>query len=266
MNDEQLIQDLRAGDNVENEDRNIEEQIRNLCDRTSLSMDRRILNDLTGRLQESQTLKPTLTSAGIWRMIMVRKRIKLAAAAVVALAVMLPVGYAAVGAVMKYFIISEDEVSFQCPDPNGGVVSFGFGYYRTEVVTGTDIESEEQARAKVEEFRQLYLAGKAREIRPGVWQAVLSNGERFNYGGDPERATAEFTPEEREQLKKQFDEINELRKAGKGEKTFLKEIERDGVKIRLYEVRYTLSDGEVVTFTEGVGTDGGGGSSGNPVR
>lgn len=197
---------------------------------------------------------------------MIGKRIKLAAAAVVALAVMLPVGYAAVGAVMKYFTISEDMVSFQDPDPNGGVVSFGFGYARTEVVTGTDIESEEQARAKVEEFRQLYLAGKAREIRPGVWQAVLSNGELFNYGGDPEHATAEFTPQEKEQLKKQFDEINELRKAGQGERTFLKEVEQDGVRVRLYQVRDTLADGKIVTLTEGTNADDEGrGSSGNPM-
>jgi hypothetical protein len=187
---------------------------------------------------------------------MISKRIRIAAAAVIALAVLLPVSYAAVEAV-KHFIVSEDKVSFEYPDPNGGVTSYLYG--RTISVTGTDIANDEQARARVEEFRQLYLAGKAVEVKPGVWVATLADGTKFGYGGsDPARAGAgvEFTEEEKAQLKKQSDEINELRQAGKGERTFLKEVEENGMKIRLYQVRYTLSDGRVVTITEGTGSDG----------
>ncbi len=187
---------------------------------------------------------------------MISKRIKTAAAAVVALVVLLPVSYAAVEAV-KHFIVSEDKVSFEYPDPNGVAMSYTYG--RIASVTGTDVENEEQARARIEEFRQLYLAGKAVEVKPGIWKATLADGTQFAYGGgDPARAGAgvEFTEEEKTQLKKQSDEINELRKAGKGERTFLKEIEDNGMKIRLYEVRYTLSDGRVVTITEGTHADG----------
>jgi hypothetical protein len=242
---------------VENVDRNLEEQIRSLCDRTSLSMDRRILRDLAGRLPESHSHEPTPVSARIWRMTMISKRIKIAAAAVVALAVLLPVSYGAIQAVKKYFTLSEDKVSFEYRDPNGGGTSYVYG--RSIAVGGTGIENEEQARARIEEFRQLYLAGKAVEVEPGVWVATLSDGTRFAFGGsDPARAGAgvEFTEEEKAQLKRQSDEINELRKAGKCERTFLKEVEENGMKIRLYRVRYTLSDGRVVTLTEGTGPDG----------
>jgi hypothetical protein len=244
--------------------RNIEEQIRNLRDRTSDPMDRRILNDLAGKLREPEVFRPTLTSAGIWRMIMISKRIKLAAAAAVVLAILLPVSYAAVEAVVKYFTV-EDVVSFEYSEPNGMT---SYAVKRVTVVTTDAARNEAEARVQLEEFSQLYREGKAREIKPGIWQARLSNGELFNYGGDPERVTAQFTPGEKEQLKKQFDEINELRKAGKCERTFLEEIDCDGVKIRLYEVRYTLSDGKVVTLTEGTNADGngGGGSSGDSVR
>jgi hypothetical protein len=254
---------------VENVDRNLEEQIRSLRDRTSLSMDRRILSDLAGRLQEPRRLKPTSLSAGIWRMIMISKRIKIATAAVVALAVLLPVSYGTIQVVKRHFTVSQDKVSFEYPDPNRGATTYVYG--RSVSVAGTYIENEEQARARVEEFRQLYLAGKAVEVEPGIWKATLADGTEFAYGGrDPARAGAgaEFTEEEKAQLKKQSDEINELRKAGKGERTFLEEIEENGAKIRLYQVRYTLSDGRVVTITEGLGQDGSGGdgSGSDPLR
>ena len=202
---------------------------------------------------------------------MISRRIKIAAAAVVALAVLLPVSYAAVEAVRHFIIVSEDKVSFEYPDPNGGVTGYVYGRgTAVGVVGGTNMENEAQARARLEEFRQLYLAGKAEEVKPGVWVATLADGTKFGFGGsDPARAglSVEFTEEEKAQLKKQSDEINELRKAGKGERTFLKEVEQNGVKTRLYRVRYTLSDGRVVTITEGVGPDGsgGGGFSSGPL-
>ena len=44
-----------------------------------------------------------------------------------------------------------------------------------------------------------------------------------------------------------------VRRAGKGERTFLKEVENNGVRVRLYNVCYTLSNGEVLTVCEGEG-------------
>jgi hypothetical protein len=244
---------------MEDANRNLEEQIKHLCDRTSDALDRRILNDLAGKLQKQEPCKPTPKSAGIWRMPMISKRLKIAAAAVVALAILLPVSYAAVEAVVKYFTVEDiDVVSFQYNEPNN---TMSYAVKRVTVVTTDTACNEAEARAQLAEFAQLYRDGKAREIKPGVWQARLSNGELFNYGGDPEHVTAQFTPEEKERLKKEFDEINALRKAGTCERTFLKEVEQDGVKIRLYQVRYTLADGKVVTLTEGANADGNGGGS-----
>jgi len=241
---------------MEDTNRSLEEQIRNLCDRTSDSMDRRILSDLAGKLKKCEPFKPTATSAGVWRMIMNSRRIKLAAAAVIGLAILLPVGYAAVEAVVKYFTISQDRVTFEAREPN---YAANFAASRSISIGGTNIATEDEARARLAEFRRLYREGKAKEIQPGVWQVTLGNGELFNYAGDPERVTAEFTPEEKEQMKKEFDELNALQKAGKGERTLIKETEENGVKTRLYEVRYTLSSGKVVTLTEGRSSAGNGG-------
>ena len=259
MNDERLIQDLKAGDR---------EALRLLYE----SHKDRLFTLARGLLGDASGAEDVVHDVFIGFVESLHKyHVKGRLGAY--LAALLPAGYAAVEAVVKHFILSEDSVSFEYPEPNGTAV---YSVGRMTGIFSTGVTSEEEARAQYEEFLQLYREGKAQEIRPGVWQATLANGERFNYGGDPEHTPTEFTAQEKEQWKKQFDEINELRKAGKGERTFREEIERDGVRIRLYEVRYTLPDGNVVTLTEGVGADGrggfgggglgGGGSSGDSVR
>jgi len=168
---------------------------------------------------------------------------RVAAAATISIAVLLPLSYGAVKAV-KYFIF-EDQVTFEYPEDN-------MVYTVGRSIPSYSTNNEEDARKKLEEFKKLYREGKAKEIKPGVWEATLSNGEEFAYEGNPEGINIEFTEEEKEQLKKQFDEINELRKAGKYERTFIKEIEVEvlkGVKFRQYKDRFTLSNGKVITLT-----------------
>jgi len=53
-----------------------------------------------------------------------------------------------------------------------------------------------------------------------------------------------------EEAKRVWEETRELKEAGKYEKTFRKEIERNGVKRRIYMYSYTLSNGRVVGFAE----------------
>lgn len=53
------------------------------------------------------------------------------------------------------------------------------------------------------------------------------------------------------QARRVYDEINQLRKAGKYEKTLIKEWVENGIVFQLYKVRYTLASGEVVTGNEG---------------
>jgi len=171
---------------------------------------------------------------------------RVAAAAVIAIAVLLPLSYGATKVVRKYFITFEAEFEY----PEDGTV---YRTIQTSVVAGDDIKSEEDAKKVLkkglEEFGRLYREGKAKEVRPGVWQVILSNGEKFNYGGDPELLGLSEA-ERRELLKKQLDEIHELKKAGKYEKTYKPEHDYvvNGIKYKYFQARYILSDGTVKTL------------------
>jgi hypothetical protein len=183
---------------MEDANRDIEEQIRNLCDRTSDRMDRRILADLFGRLRQDKTSRPAVRSPGLWRIIMRSTRTKLAAAAVLAVGVMLPVSYGTVQVIRKYFAVSVQSVAVEYPGANGVTAQ---SIVQTLVVESDQTQSEEQTRARLEEFRRLYLAGEAVEVQPGVWRATLSDGTEFSYDGpDPGQAGQEprSMPEEKE--------------------------------------------------------------------
>ena len=160
---------------------------------------------------------------------------RIAAMALIAIAIMFPLSYGAVK-IVKYFIM---ELTFEYPEDN-----------TTYVVTSTfEGKNEENIRETLEEFRKLYNEGKAEEVKPGVWVVTLSSGEKFAYAGDnPEQATLTFSEDEIQLLKEQFDEIHELRKAGDFEKIYKPEhdFEVDGVKYRYFEAHYTLSNGKVV--------------------
>jgi len=170
---------------------------------------------------------------------------RVAAAAAIAIAVLLPLSYGATKTVKR--IIKTFEAKFVYPQDDGAVHGYGVG---GGIGSSDPNFTEEDARKAKREFYELYKQGKAKEVEPGVWVATLSNGKGFGYGGDPELLGLSEA-ERKEFLKKQFDEINELRKAGKYERTFIKEVEKNGVKIRLYEDRFTLSNGKVITMGAG---------------
>ncbi len=178
---------------------------------------------------------PANGSISLWRV---------AAAAVIAIAVLLPLSYGATKTVKR--IIKTFEAKFVYPE-DGGAYGVGVG-----IGSSDPNFTEEDARKAKREFYELYKQGKAKEVEPGVWVATLSNGKGFGYGGDPELLGLSEA-ERNEFLKKQFDEIHELRKAGKFERTFIKEVEKNGVKIRLYEDSFTLSNGKVITMGAGEG-------------
>ncbi len=165
---------------------------------------------------------------------------RVAAAVMIAIVVLLPLSYGA-NKVMKYFDVFEAEFNY----PEDNVV---FRVSANVVSSDPNVTDEDMKRMN-EEFHQLYKEGKAEEIKPGVWSAVLSNGQRFNYGGEPELLGLSEA-EKKEVLQKQFDEISELRKAGKYEKIYKPEHDYviDGIKYRYFEARYVLSDGTVKTL------------------
>jgi len=180
---------------------------------------------------------PANGSISLWRV---------AAAAVIAIAVLLPLSYGATKTIKR--IIKTFEAKFEYPG-DGGVYGYGVG---SGIGSSDPNFTEEDARKAKREFYELYKQRKAKEVEPGVWVATLSNGKGFGYGGDPELLGLSEA-ERNEFLKKQFDEIEELRKTGKYERTFIKEVEKNGVKIRLYEDRFTLSNGKVITMGAGEG-------------
>ena len=53
-----------------------------------------------------------------------------------------------------------------------------------------------------------------------------------------------------EEARRIWEETRELKRTGKYEKRLLKEIEENGVKYRIYEYVYTLSDGREIGFAE----------------
>lgn len=194
------------------------------------------------RSTENQVAIPATRYSTKRRIIMKSRKVKIAAAVVIGVMLLIPLCYGAAKA-LKHFVIFEDK--FEYPEDNTV-----YRTTQTTVMAGDDIKSEEDAKKVLEkvleEFGRLYREGKAEEIRPGVWQVVLSNGGKFNYGGDPE-ILGLSEEERRELLKKQFDEIHELKKAGKYEKTYKPEHDYvvNGIKYRYFEARYVLSDGTV---------------------
>jgi len=166
-----------------------------------------------------------------------------AAAAVIAVVVLLPLSYGATKAV-KY-AITTFEAEFEYGDNAEYRVS------TTVTTSGENIQNQEEARQAEQEFYGLYKGGKAEEVQPDVWVTTLANGEKFAFSGDPD-SLGLSEAERKELLKEQFDQINELREAGKYERTFIKEIEKDGVRIRLYRDTFTLSNGKIVALTSGV--------------
>ncbi len=181
---------------------------------------------------------PAGGSISLWRV---------AAAVVIATAALLPLSYGATKTVKH--IIRTFEAKFEYPQEDGGVHVYGVG---AGIGSSDPNFTEEDALKKQQEFYQLYKEGKAEEVRPGIWVAILSDGEAIGFGGDPENLGLSDA-ERKDALKKQFDEIEELRKAGEYERTFIKEVEKDGVKVRLYEDRFTLSNGKVITMGAGEG-------------
>jgi hypothetical protein len=167
---------------------------------------------------------------------------RIAAAAAIAIAVLLSLSYGAARAI-RYFTVFE--ATFDYPNSRYGVST------TVTAKDGTNINNLEDAKQATEEFYKLYKEGKAKEVEPRIWVVTLSNGEEFAYGGDPDQLGLTES-ERKDTLKKQFDEINELRTAGKYERSFIEEIEKDGMKIRLYRDRFVLSNGKVVTLTTGV--------------
>ena len=169
---------------------------------------------------------------------------RLAGAATIAILVLLPLSYGATKAV-KY-VFTTFEAQFEYPEEN---VTYGV---KSGIASSNPDMTEEDALNAQLEFQELARQGKVEEVEPGSWGATLSDGSRFGTNMNPE--LFKLSEEEREEkLEAQFDEVNELRKAGEFEKTYKPEMdfEVDGVKYRFFEARFVLSDGTVMKMGSG---------------
>ena len=176
---------------------------------------------------------------------------RVAAAVAIAILLLMPLSYGTTKLVEKCYITfkatfiypePEDITEFEGGYAHGRKAGYGVmgGFY------GSADLSEKEAMEMAEEIRKLCAEGKAEEVEPGVWMVTLSNGKKIRFGGADPEFMALTDVEKNNLLKKQFDEIHELRKAGKFERTFLKEIEINGVMQPFYEDSFTLSDGKVI--------------------
>ncbi|MFB0552025.1 MAG: hypothetical protein ACETWQ_01820 [Phycisphaerae bacterium] len=180
---------------------------------------------------------------------------RVAATVAIAILLLMPLSYGATKLVEKCYITFK--ATFIYPEPEditeseGGYEGRVAGYGVMGGFSGSADLSEKEAMEMAEEIRKLCAEGKAEEVEPGVWMVTLSNGKKIHFGGADPEFMALTDVEKNKLLKKQFDEINELRKAGKFERTFIKEIEINGVMHRFYEDSFTLSDGKVIKMGAG---------------
>jgi hypothetical protein len=74
------------------------------------------------------------------------------------------------------------------------------------------------------------------------WKVGVKTNEPLN-----DEEIAKYAPN-KEEIKQIYKEIHELRQAGKFERTFVKEDEQDGIKIRFYKDHFILSSGKTITM------------------
>lgn len=118
-------------------------------------------------------------------------------------------------------------------------------------VNGDNINSQEDAREAEEKMIQFIKEGKAAKIDDGTYRALLPIwGEVVLNTSLPMSVLISDNREEK--VKEFLDEIESLRRAGKYESVFKKEVEKEnGRKVRYYEDAFTLSTGEIVKFYRG---------------
>ncbi|MHC4145418.1 MAG: hypothetical protein ACYSWW_08215 [Planctomycetota bacterium] len=140
--------------------------------------------------------------------IIMKTKLSKLTAAAIAIACLVPLCYGVGKLVTTVFIV--DEVVVTYPDEkNGGGSGYG---WRAGVMTNESLSDEE-------------IAKKIKE-----------------YNNDPNNVRR------KEEMKQIFKELHELRQAGTFERTFVKEDEQDGIKIRFYQDHFTLSSGKTITM------------------
>ncbi|MFH1717694.1 MAG: hypothetical protein ABIF19_10110 [Planctomycetota bacterium] len=172
---------------------------------------------------------------------------RIAAAAIIAIACLVPLSYGA--AKIIKFVVEELTVMYGVDDENEKYIT---AYAFNPTVQGDCINNNEDAQQAEKEILQLIREGKAEEVSPGEYKAILSNGGEVIYdaGGIPIEILQ--SENRQEKIKELTDEIESLKKAGEFERTFLDVVKSPkGHDVYIYKTRYVLSNGVTITLNSG---------------
>ena len=156
---------------------------------------------------------------------MSNRKTRIVIAALVAIAIGLPLSYGAVKGVKK--------------------IVHRFTWSRTIVSSSGDLP-EQEMKGIVEEAKKLIDEGKAKEVSPGVYEVTLPGNKKVKMA--IRTSDGSEMPEPPDEAAALFDEVMQLRQSGDFERV---EIDRwtedDGTEVILYQDRFTLADGTVCT-------------------
>lgn len=185
---------------------------------------------------------------------------RVAYAAAIAIVCLVPLSFGA-AKIIKKFVVQEykatytDEHQTKSVENNTVTVSSTTSsttYGIETSIKGVHIISKEDARKAEEEMIQLIKEGKAEKSNGGTYKAVLPTWGEVIYETRSLPMSVLVSENRDEKIKEMYDEIESLRKAGKYESVFEKEVEKEnGSKTRYYMEHFTLSTGEIVSFYHG---------------
>ena len=202
----------------------IEKLVKKMSFKAGPEMDNDLWTDAAKAHDESQNTEWARNRPFIRRMTMNTRTMKIAAGAIIALAVLLPLSYGAAKIIKSYRVERTATIKVKAAE--------GF--------------DEEKAQKALEHAKKMIEEGKAEEIRPGVYRVTLPDGEVVEMGTTTSGSLDDMPPE----VKAILEEVEKLRKAGDFEDTLIDEYtEDDGTKVSVYEEVYTLSNGDTQKFT-----------------
>jgi len=181
---------------------------------------------------------PTRRSISPWRV---------AAAVAIATMVLLPLTYGATRIIK--FVVEEFVVMYGVDDEQAKYIT---AYAFSPTIRGDCINNEEDAKQAEKEILQLIKEGKVDKISPQEYKAVLSNGGEVIYDTLGLPVEILLSENREEKIRELSDEIEDLKKAGEFERTFLDTVKSSkGHDVYIYKTRYTLSNGVTITLNSG---------------
>jgi len=227
----------------------IKKLVKNMSFKAGPEMDNDLWTDTTRAHDQSQKTEWSQERSLLRRITMNTRTMKIVAVALIALAILLPLSYGA-SKIIK-FVVEEFTIMYGVDDENTKYIT---AYAFNPTVKGDCINNKEDAKQAEKEILQLIKEGKAEQINPSEYKAILSNGGEVIY--DTLGIPIEILGSEnrKEKIQELTDEIEDLKKAGEFERTFLDVVKSPkGRDVYIYKTRYTLSNGVTITLNSGYG-------------